>query len=275
MGSGPETTTNTALSGLVLAPWSERDRTIEEIVPVVQGLANSIAGLQSAAFTLPAMPGAGAGLPVQFVVGSTLPQLASYELGQQLVQEAYASGLFVYADLDVKYDRPEVRYRIDREKAGNLGVNMEQVGQDLGVMLSDQYVNRFDLAGSQLQSYSPGCTPLPIKSRAGGYVSGAHRQWRYGAAWRVLSILSGRWNPRSSNVSSSRTRLHCRLCRRLALLMGAALGFLQDTKERLAGGGFHDRLCRPLAPVYAGGQYADSDLLLFARCDLPRAIGAV
>ena len=147
LGSGPASTSNTALSGLVLKPWSERTRSVDELIPVVQGIADQVAGLQSAAFTLPAMPGAGAGLPVQFVVGSTQPQLASFEVGQELVREAYESGLFVYADLDVKYDRPETRIVIDREKAGNLGIDMEQVGIDLGVMLSDQYVNRFSLQG--------------------------------------------------------------------------------------------------------------------------------
>ncbi len=147
MGSGPATTSNTALSGLVLKPWSERDRSINAIIPEVQGIADRVAGLQSAAFTLPAMPGAGGGLPVQFVIGSTQPQMASYDIGQQLVQEAYGSGLFVYANLDVKFDRPETSISIDRAKAGNLGIDMQQLGSDLGVMLSDQYVNRFSLQG--------------------------------------------------------------------------------------------------------------------------------
>ncbi len=147
MGSGPETTANTALSGLVLKSWAERERTINELLPEVQGLADGIAGLQSAAFSLPAMPGAGDGLPVQFVVGSTQPQFAAYEIGQQLVGAAYGSGMFVFADLDVKYDRPETRVVIDREKAGNLGIDTEQVGRDLGIMLSDNFVNRFSLQG--------------------------------------------------------------------------------------------------------------------------------
>lgn len=147
MGNQPATTSNTALSGVVLTAWSERDQDVVALIPEVQARADSVAGLQSAAFTLPAMPGAGAGLPVQFVVGSTLPQLLSYEVGRQLVREAYDSGLFVFADLDVKYDRPETRVVIDREHAANLGIDMRQVGQDLGVMLSDQYTNRFSLQG--------------------------------------------------------------------------------------------------------------------------------
>ncbi|MEE4186460.1 MAG: efflux RND transporter permease subunit [Gammaproteobacteria bacterium] len=147
IGSGPQTPTNTALSGLVLKPWNEREQTQAEVIPMVQAIANRVAGLQSAAFSLPAMPGAGDGLPVQFVIGSTRPQLEVFEVGQELVQRAYQSGLFVYADLDVKYDRPQVQVEIDREQAANLGVDMEQLGQDLSVMLSGNFVNRFSLQG--------------------------------------------------------------------------------------------------------------------------------
>lgn len=147
IGSGPQTPTNTALSGLVLKPWNEREQTQAEVIPMVQGIANRVAGLQSAAFSLPAMPGAGDGLPVQFVIGSTRPQLEVFEVGQELVQRAYQSGLFVYADLDVKYDRPQVRVEIDRDQAANLGVDMEQLGQDLSIMLSGNFVNRFSLQG--------------------------------------------------------------------------------------------------------------------------------
>ena len=147
IGSGPQTPTNTALSGLVLKPWDERTETQAELIPMVQAIADQIAGLQSAAFSLPAMPGAGDGLPVQFVIGSTRPQLEVFEIGQALVQRAYESGLFVYADLDVKYDRPQVEVNIDREQAANLGVDMEQLGQDLSVMLSGNFVNRFSLQG--------------------------------------------------------------------------------------------------------------------------------
>jgi multidrug efflux pump len=147
MGSRPGATTNTALSGLVLKPWSERSRSQMEIMPEVQSLANGVAGLQSAAFALPPMPGAGDGLPVQFVVSSTRQPLEIYEVGQALLNEAYGSGLFVFATVDVKYDRPQTRIIIDREKAAALGIDMEQLGQELGVMLGGNYINRFSIQG--------------------------------------------------------------------------------------------------------------------------------
>jgi multidrug efflux pump len=147
IGSGPASTSNTALSGIVLKPWSERKRTQMEVTGAVQAVVSGVAGLQSAAFNLPPMPGAGEGLPVQFVLGSTREPIELYATGQELLAAAYASGLFVYADLDVKFDRPEATVRIDREKAASLGINMEQLGEELGVMLGGNYTNRFSIQG--------------------------------------------------------------------------------------------------------------------------------
>ncbi len=147
IGSGPASTTNTALSGLVLKPWSERDATQMELIGEVQQTADTIAGLQSAAFGLPPMPGAGDGLPVQFVLSSTRQPLEIFELANELLGAAYASGLFAFAALDVKFDRPQTRLLIDRDMAANIGVDMEQVGTELGAMLSGNYVSRFSLQG--------------------------------------------------------------------------------------------------------------------------------
>jgi multidrug efflux pump len=147
IGSGPAATTNTALSGLVLKPWSERARSQMELTADVQQVANGIAGLQSAAFGLPPMPGAGSGLPVQFVLASTRTPEEIFEVSQALLNATYASGLFVFADLDVKFDRPQTAIVIDREKAANLGIEMQQLGEELSVMLGGNFVNRFSIQG--------------------------------------------------------------------------------------------------------------------------------
>jgi len=147
LGGNGAAINNLALSGIVLRPWSERTRSLMELLPAVQDQANQIAGLQSVAFTLPSMPGAGGGLPVQFVVASTDEPLAMYDLAQQLVVAAYESGYFAYADVDMKYDRPQIDVVIDRQKAASLGIDMQQVGRELSVMLGGNYVNRFSIQG--------------------------------------------------------------------------------------------------------------------------------
>lgn len=138
---------NLALSGIVLRPWSERDRTAMDIIPEIQQRANAVAGFQSVAFGLQPLPGAGGGLPVQFVIGSTEPTLSIYDVSQQLLAAAYESGLFVFADVDMKYDRPQTDIIIDRAKAANLGIDMERLGGELGLMLGGNFVNRFSIQG--------------------------------------------------------------------------------------------------------------------------------
>ncbi|MCE2510036.1 MAG: efflux RND transporter permease subunit, partial [Alphaproteobacteria bacterium] len=56
-------------------------------------------------------------------------------------------GMVVYADTDLKYDKPQVAIQLDRDKAAALGIDMRGVGDALGLMLGGNYVNRFDIEG--------------------------------------------------------------------------------------------------------------------------------
>ncbi|HVS26776.1 MAG TPA: efflux RND transporter permease subunit [Burkholderiales bacterium] len=146
-GGASASTTNSAISGMVLKPWSERERSQAQLLPLVQQKINGISGLQSVAFTRPPLPGAGAGLPIQFVIGSTEPPLQINAVSQELLQRARRSGLFAYADVDLKYDNPQIEIEIDRDKAASLGLDMQRVGADLASMLGGNYVNFFSIQG--------------------------------------------------------------------------------------------------------------------------------
>jgi multidrug efflux pump len=113
-----------------LKTWNERERIIDELIPEVQARANTVAGLQSAAFALPTLPGAGGGPPVQVVIGSADPPAAVYQVAQELMGRAWQSGLFAFVDVDMKYDRAQGEISIDRDKAASLGIDMEQLGVD-------------------------------------------------------------------------------------------------------------------------------------------------
>ena len=145
-GRGPAAN-NVALAGLVLRPWSQRERNLQTLIPEAQELVNTNAGLKSAVFALPTLPGAGSGLPVQVVIGSADPPERVYQVAQELLGRAWQSGLFAFADVDMKYDRAQGEIKIDRNKAAALGIDMEQLGADLATMLGGNYVNRFNLEG--------------------------------------------------------------------------------------------------------------------------------
>ena len=53
----------------------------------------------------------------------------------------------MYADSDLKFDLPQSEVVFDHDKVANLGLNLAQVGQDLGVLLGGNYTNRFNIQG--------------------------------------------------------------------------------------------------------------------------------
>ncbi len=138
---------NTAFIGWRLKPWSERKRTAQQLLLDVQGRVGAIAGVNTAAFQRPALPGSAGGLPVQFVIGSTEAPQRVAEVANELLQKAMASGLFLFGDTNLKFDQPQVDIAIDREKAASLGANMQQISADLGSMLGGGYVSRFAIEG--------------------------------------------------------------------------------------------------------------------------------
>src|SRR6185295_16331009 len=69
------------------------------------------------------------------------------EFGNQLVQKAFASGLFMFADTDLKFDQPQTEVVFNRDKLRSEGVDLSQAGRDLSTLLGGNYVNRFSIQG--------------------------------------------------------------------------------------------------------------------------------
>jgi multidrug efflux pump len=134
-------------SGMVVKPWKQRQRSIAQIVPEVQGKLGAIPGLQIYAARPPALPGGG-NYPVEFVISSTAEPARMLDFAQRLQQKAAESGVFYFPpEIDLKYDQPQSEIVIDYQKVGALGLNNAQVGADLAAALGGDYVNRFNIDG--------------------------------------------------------------------------------------------------------------------------------
>ncbi len=142
---------NSAFGGMILKPWDERNKTQQEIKGPLQAQLDRVAGFQTYAVIPPPLPGTGNGAPIQFVISTTnnFPEL--YDFTEQILQKARDSGLFVYLENALKFNKPQVTIHIDRSKATELGLNMQQVGQSLTASLSGGYVNYFNLEGRSYQ----------------------------------------------------------------------------------------------------------------------------
>ena len=135
--------------GMVTKPWSERKKTTQQLLVEASAKLAKIPGIRVIPLTPSPLPGGGS-FPVDFVIQSSAEPLQISELAEKIVQKAMASGMFIFADTDVKFDQPQTEVVFDRDKLRSQGVDMSEVGADLSTMLGGNYVNRFSIQG---QSY--------------------------------------------------------------------------------------------------------------------------
>jgi multidrug efflux pump len=144
MGFGGDT--NTVFSGFKMPSTFERKRSQTDIQPELQAKVGQIAGFQTAVIPRPSLPGSGGGLPLQFVMVTDADYTALDQVSDQLLDKAMQSGKFAFLSKDVNFNRPQTTLVIDRDRAADLGINMQDIGNNLAALLGGQYVNRFSSA---------------------------------------------------------------------------------------------------------------------------------
>src|SRR5512138_1737994 len=131
---------------MVVKPWSERTKTTQQLMMEAMGPLSKIAGVRVIPQMPPALPGGG-NFPVDLVIASAAEPQQLAELGNELVKKAFASGMFIFADTDVKFDQPQAEVVFDRDKLRSQGVDLSQAGRDLSTLIGANYVNRFSIDG--------------------------------------------------------------------------------------------------------------------------------
>ncbi|WP_165669937.1 multidrug efflux RND transporter permease subunit [Metapseudomonas otitidis] len=135
------------IGGFLLKPWDERERTQMELLPQVQAKLDEIPGLQIFGFNLPSLPGTGEGLPFQFVVNTPNDYESLLQVTERIKKRAEESGKFAFLNIDLAFDKPEVVVDIDRQKAAQMGVSMQDLGSTLALLLGEGEINRFTIDG--------------------------------------------------------------------------------------------------------------------------------
>jgi hydrophobe/amphiphile efflux-1 (HAE1) family protein len=129
----------------------ERGRSQQEIAQALQGAVRGITGAR-VNITQEASIGErrAAVSGVQFVIqAGGLDALA--EGLPRFLEELRKSPVFTFVDSDLKFNKPELRVRLDREKAQALGVSAQEIAQTLQSSLSGQRFGYFLLNGRQYE----------------------------------------------------------------------------------------------------------------------------
>ncbi|MDZ7880685.1 MAG: efflux RND transporter permease subunit [Saprospiraceae bacterium] len=94
-------------------------------------------------------PGGG-GLPVQFVIQAPTFEKLIDKL-PKFMEDVQKSPIFSMSDVNLKFNKPELSVKIDREKARSMDVNVVDVAQTLQLSLSGLRYGYFNRSGKQYQ----------------------------------------------------------------------------------------------------------------------------
>jgi multidrug efflux pump len=244
---------NQGFAGMIVKPWSERTRSVGQLMPLVQQKLASVDGMNIFIVSPPPLPGASSGLPVQMVISATQPYRTVFETMEKIKAAARKSGLFIVTDSDLAFNNPVIQIHVDRSKANELGITMQSIASTLALMVGENYVNQFNLAG---RSYKV-VPQVPRVDRLDGqaltqfYVTTASGQQI------PLSTVVSVETATQPNALTQYNQLNSATFSAVPMpgvSMGQAVGFLEQQAESLPNGFFHDFLSESRQYVQEGNQ---------------------
>ncbi|GHB29890.1 efflux RND transporter permease subunit [Mongoliitalea lutea] len=142
--------TNSGFLRLILTESSERSRSQQEIFNQVQGKLRDYTAVRAFGTQPPSIGDRRAGLPVQYVIQApTLDKLK--EVIPPFLEQANQSPIFSFADVNLKFTKPEIEVEIDRQKARNIGVSVQEIARTLQLSYSGQRFGYFIMNGKQYE----------------------------------------------------------------------------------------------------------------------------
>jgi len=125
-----------------LVPWEDRDVKQQQITSELRDKLSDITGIRSIAVNPPGLGQRGFDQPVEFVVAG--PDYESVQAwSEEIVALAKENPNLLNLETDFELTRPELRVSIDRERAADLDITIEDVGLTLQTMLASRQVTTY------------------------------------------------------------------------------------------------------------------------------------
>ncbi|MFL5139181.1 MAG: efflux RND transporter permease subunit, partial [Microvirga sp.] len=139
---------NEGLFILRLVPWDQRTVRQQDVVKEMFGKVSNFPGARA----FPINPGSlgqrGLQQQIQFVIGGPDYQTLR-DWRDRMLAKAQATGFFVNLDSDYKENQPDLRVQIDRARAADLGVPIEDIGKTLELMFGEKQISSFASKGEE------------------------------------------------------------------------------------------------------------------------------
>ncbi len=149
-GFAASSSVNSGFVFVILLDPEARDRSQQEIANVLTMEVGSLTGARTFVGQPETIGQRSLGLPVQFVIQApSFDRLT--EVLPAFMEEAQQEPVFLFTDVNLKFNKPELRVSIDRERARSLGVSALDIAQTLQLALSEQRLGYFIMDGKQYQ----------------------------------------------------------------------------------------------------------------------------
>ena len=141
---------NSGFFRIVLKDANLRERSQQEIFNDINTYLKGKTAVRSFAVQEPSIGDRRAGLPVQYVIqAQTIEKLK--DIIPEFVNMVNQSDVFNFGDVNLKFTKPEIEVEIDREKARNIGVSVQEIARTLQLSYSGQRFDYFIMNGKQYQ----------------------------------------------------------------------------------------------------------------------------
>lgn len=147
-GFGASSSVNSGSIRLKLVDADERERTQSEVAREVERIANELNDARSFVIQDQSIGTSRGGLPVQYVLQA--PNLDKLkEVIPKFLDAARQDPTFGVVDVNLKFNKPELVVEINRAKAREMGITVEDIAQTLQLAFSEQRYGFFIKDGKQ------------------------------------------------------------------------------------------------------------------------------
>ncbi|MDP2263547.1 MAG: efflux RND transporter permease subunit [Hydrogenophaga sp.] len=130
-------------------PWEDRTRTTQEIAREIAPRMAALPGVSAFPITPPSLGQGFRERPINYVI-VTSDSYANLSRVVREFQDALAKNPgFVQVDTDLRLNKPEIRLDVDRERAADMGVNVDVIARTVETMLGGRIVTRYKREGEQ------------------------------------------------------------------------------------------------------------------------------
>jgi len=239
-------TVSQGVSFLRTTDWSQRDRTTQELARDLLPKFGALPGVSAFPVTPPSLGGGFRERAVNFVIVTSDSYANLAQVAQQFLGEMAKNPGIVQPDSDLRLNKPEIFIQVDRDRAADAGVDVDQVARTIETMLGGRNVTRYKRDAQQydviVQTERRGrTTPEDIEKmfvRGGAQGNGEAAMIPLSSLVTVTESVS----PRELNHFNQRRSVAITANLAPGYSLGEALQFMDATADRVLKPGYSTEL---------------------------------